>query len=283
MCCTLQPAVLTDTTVYAAEVRHPTEGLVHVVGYQNTAFSKPGQPNAMLLPIPALPGSVTQDNVVNAVGFKGILKEYAEAVTRLEPRRRSMSMNSLRSDGLDEVYGAKGFKVFESGSYTVVLAKSAKYLAEGAKEVPVNKRVAVSQVFANALEAIYPEWPIALCCFEGAVDEAEPLFWWYKPKNPEELLAPAIDAHDGNPPNLSNLVKRDHALAFASSESDRTEDYRLRNAIDYTVPTEHRWLFSARVCGVNLRGVTKNGDFTLPVTRVRRESVGSAHLVGLFT
>lgn len=281
MCCTIEPATLTNTKIYAAEVQHPTEGLVHVIGYQNEAFSIPGRPNAMLLPIPAVPGTVSQANLVNTETFKGILNKYNDAVTRLEPTLRSFSRSLGDVDGLTN-YGAKGFTIFESGSYTVVLASSGKYLSDGAKEVPEAKRVVIPQTFADGLEAMYPNWPIALCCFVGAVEKAEPILWWYKPSNPEELLAPGIDAHDGGLPNLTKDVQRDHTLAFASSESDRDDDRILRTFIDTSVPAEHRWMFSAKVCGVKLTYETQNGDFTLPVSRIRSKAAGDAHLVEMF-
>lgn len=279
MCCTAQPAVLTNTTIYAAEAMHPTEGLVHVVGYQNKAHSI--GPNAMMLPIPAVPGTVTPANLVNAASFKDILNEYSEAVERLKPRFRGFS-KGLLNGGNDDLLGSAGFTVFESGSYTVVLAKSSKFLAEGVKGVPDSKRPNISEAFADILETIYPETPIALCCFQGNLDNPEPLFWWYKPKNPEELTAPALDAHDGGTPRLNTKVRRDHTLAFASSESDRQEDYHLARYISGYVPQEHQWMFSAKVCGRQITHQTDNGDFLLSVRRARIAASGGSWLGDLF-
>ena len=50
----------------------------------------------------------------------------------------------------------------------------------------------------------------ALCCFAGNIGRAQPLLWWYKPTDPDYLVAPGLDAHDGNAPKLGSFVDVDH-------------------------------------------------------------------------
>ncbi len=266
MCLTLEPATLSNTIIYAAEVMHDA-GLRHVIGYQNSVRSRSGGPNAMLLPFPA-EGRVGRENLVNGEKFKDILECYETAVERLRPRSRSRNLTKGFSDGA--LLGAvASFEVFESGSYTIALAERADGLIPALAEIPVEKRPALTKPFVDALGELYPDWPIALCCFNGSMDEPEPLFWWFKPRFPEVLFAPAIDAHDGRPPSLEHQVQRDHTLAFASYASGRSVDTTLQYAIERKVPEEHRWLFDAHVCGRKFQGASPNGDFVQNLNKVR--------------
>ncbi len=268
MCMSISEAIFRNTTIYSAEVQR-SDGLAHVLGYQNTAVSY--GPNAMLLPFPA-EGKVTRDNLVNGAGFKDILKVYQKAVKRLDPNvriSRSFSDDRLGSAGPAT---AKSFTVFESGSYTVALCDKPSALGLALKEVPEYRRPNIPYPFLVELTRLYPDWPIALCCFNNSEFEAEPLFWWYKPRFPEVLFAPAIDAHNGKPPQLDIMVERDHSLAFASYASDRPIDPQVMSAIEQ-VPFEHRWLFDPRVSGRIIKGKTGNGDFAVPVNKVRDKDI----------
>lgn len=269
MCCTLEPARLSKTRIYAAEVMR-NDGLAHVIGYQNAVAGMPG-PNAMLLPFPA-EGRVSRDNLVNGEKFKSILGAYDDAVEALRPRRLSRA-RSFSKGVLLGSYDDSDYEVFESGSYTIALAQKADALIPAVLEVPEARRPVVHPKFVEALGKLYPEWPIALCCFEGTMEGPEPLFWWFRPRFPEVLFAPAIDAHDGEPPKLDAHVRRDHMLAFASYASRRPINTTLQGEIERQVPPEHRWLFDPRVCGRKFDGVTHNGDFVYDLDTVRDEKV----------
>lgn len=268
MCCTLEEAQISNTVIYAGDTRHPTEGLVHVIGYQNRISSE--GVNAMLLPFPA-EGKVGRQNLVNGQAFKDILTAYGDAVERLRPQMLGDDMLRSAFDD-DQPIGcaaASSFEVFESGSYTIFLADNVGSLGLALKEdTRYRDQLKIPYRFLLSLKEMYPNWPMALCCFEGRMDAPEPLFWWYHPRHPNLLFAPAIDAHDGNPPKLGQIVHRQHTLAFASHEGreiDPTLDYAIVN----TVPTDHRWMFSARVCGTVLDMPTQNGDFVCDMSYVR--------------
>lgn len=266
MCMTTRPAHLSNTIIYAAEAQRLGE-VVHVIGYQNKARSM--GPNAMILPIPA-DGPLGPENVVDTRKFKNILTAYDKAIERLRPKRLTRSSKSF---GHDNLLGSRGFQVFESGSYTIALADNPSSIRAALDQVPANKRIDISDAFLDGLGKLYKDWPLAVCCFDGNLEAPEPLLWWFKPRFSRVLFAPAIDAHDGNPPDPAVQVKRDHTLAFASYRSNRPhDDWGLIDEIQ-KVPAEHQWMFLPSVVGTKVLQPTGNGDFSLPVSAVLDERV----------
>jgi hypothetical protein len=266
MCITLQPALLSSTFIYGAEVEHDGK-VVHVLGYQNKVSNSKG-PNAMVLPFPAL-GKVGPENLVNGEPFKGILSAYDKAIQRLQPQTKGLRELKLPRET------SNGFEVFQSGSYTIALVEQVSWLPIAIRKIPITVRPRISPRFVTALIQLYPHWPIALCCFNGDMSEPEPLFWWYEPRFKDRLFAPAIDAHDGDPPNLEAAVHRSHTIAFASHASKRKPDADLAHEIYHQVPAAHQWMFNARVCGRMVHGKTKNGDFVYPLSGVRDPKINS--------
>jgi len=275
MCCVVEANVdLSNTVIYAAEVQHPTQGLVHVIGYQNNLEARSFGPNAMILPIPA--ESVGQENVIDATAFKDILRDYRASVEAMKPKFRSEYLGMMKGGDFLQNSSDDDLQVFESGSYTVVLAQSAASLQKGLSQVPVNKRPNIPETFLTSLAQLYPRWPIAICCFEmkRSAVAAEPVFFWYKPQAGYEgaLFAPGIDAHDGNPPNLKRQVWRDHTLIFGSVKA---EGIRKAPGLSFdSVPEENRWMFTDAVLGTFMQDRnTKNGDFVMPLSKVMDKTV----------
>lgn len=277
MCITTEPARLSNTIIYAAEVQKRVLGevgrwtgeVVHVIGYQNKANSAPGRPNAMILPLPSAE-PLGPANIIDTRKFKNILGSYDKAIERLNPKRRDTRSRGFGTDG---VTLSKGFQVFESGSYTVALADRPVTMRLALDHVPEEKRPEIPGSFLAGLGQLYADWPIAICCFKGNLEAPEPLLWWFKPRFPHALFAPAIDAHDGNPPDPNVQVDRDHTLAFASYRSQRANDERLINDIQRDVPAEFQWLFAPSIVGTKIEGRTGNGDFSLPVSAILDDRV----------
>lgn len=267
MCMTTRPARLSKTVIYAAEVQRDGD-VFHVIGYQNRA--KSSGPNAMILPLPAAE-ALGPANVIDTRKFKGILTSYDKAIERLRPRDRN---DDRLGFGGDRVLrrSSKGFQVFESGSYTIALAENPHSMRLALNDVPPSKRPEIPGNFLADLSQLYKDWPMAVCCFNGDLEAPEPLLWWFKPRFSHALFAPAIDAHDGNPPDPAVQVQRDHTLAFASYRSNRPHDRRLLDAIQM-VPAEHQWLFLPSVIGTKVERPTGNGDFSLPVSAIFDEQV----------
>lgn len=268
MCITRFPARLSNTIIYAAEAQRNGE-VFHVIGYQNEVKAK-GEPNAMILPLPAA-GPLGPENVVDTRKFRDILGAYDKAVERLRPRSRSLSRGV---DSLTAGVAGRGFQVFESGSYTIALAEKPSAMRLALSKVPAEKRPEIPVSFLASLSHLYKDWPIAICCFAGSLKSPEPLLWWFKPRFDRVLFAPAIDAHDGNPPDPNVRVERDHTLAFASYRSHRAHDHALIEDIA-EVPLEHQWMFLPSVVGTKIERMTGNGDFSLPISAVLDEQVAA--------
>jgi hypothetical protein len=272
MCCVIESnAVLSNTTIYAARVRHPDGERVHVLGYQNSVSLTSAAPNAMILPVPTA-DLLGPENLVDARPFSGILNSYRRAVVDMKPRTRSFS----ETKGGDMLGVAAGsHRVFQSGSYTVASATSAAGLAMAVKEVPAAVRPTIPYPFLASLSRMYPGWSFIACCFSGEDFEdraLDPVILWYRPLpgREEKLFAPAIDAHDGNPPDLSAFVGRDHTLAFGDSDA---ESFRNAPNMEYAigkVPVDHRWMFTKAIVGSVLGDArtTHNGDFVMPASMV---------------
>ncbi len=256
MCCTLGLAKLTKTVLYAAEAKVNGK-YVHVLGYQNQAENLTQGPNAMILPFPAAE-SMGSTNVVDTSKCQKILTNYASAVKPL-------------TRGGDSLYASKGamksIQVFDTGNYTVVLADDANDIPSALNQVPVSKRPRINDAVFNAYSKWYPNQPIALCCFEqGAKTAPEPMLWYYVPKDPTRLFAPALDAHDGNPPDLNQKVKVDTAVIFGSACDPISYQYASGVLFQDKVPDNVRPFLASRVWGHHIDNRLENGDFSLLIS-----------------
>ncbi|WP_437927876.1 hypothetical protein WMF37_01175 [Sorangium sp. So ce291] len=253
MCCTFSPARLSSTLLYAGDAQR--NGLyVHVLAYQNTASTS--GPNAMILPIPAT--RLGPENAVDTRPFRTFLEDIREA-TRVPAAR-----------GYGPSFGApRGSRpvVFDVGSYTVVLAESPRAVLAALGAVPEDKRPAINDRMLQAFEIYYPGWPVAVCCWNGDL-QPEPLLWWYEPRFPEWLFAPALDAHDGDPPDLQAAVQVDHHLAFGSALRPEGQPVRYRDDAG-----SYRPLLPSSVRGAELHVQMSNGDFW-----ARRDQIGGPAL-----
>ncbi len=217
MCVSLGPARFSGTIVYAGEVSALG---VHVLGYQNSVRNvrhplarilgrwRPGPTgNAMLLHFPAAE-PMTEANLLDTRDCPRILDDMARALTPPPPPDES----DLRSLG-----GMADAVVFTRGIYDVVLARDARYVPEALERVRPDKRPPLADAIFRAYSEWFPEWPVALCCFSNLERlRAEPLLWWYRPRNPAVLFAPALDAHDGRPPDPDEHVPADHTVILGS-------------------------------------------------------------------
>src|SRR5687768_9616408 len=110
------------------------------------------------------------------------------------------------------------FRFEAAGIYTVFLAQDARDIPAALDQVPPSKQPALNPALFDTYSEWYPDWTIALCCFNNNEPKiADPLLWWYKPMFPEELFLPALDWHTGDVPNLDANVYVDHVLAVGSN------------------------------------------------------------------
>lgn len=283
MCCTLEPAHLSETILLAHETTHPETGrVIHVAGYQNKAQSYTtnllSQPrgsfqsiyprelrvpaNAMILPFPSRV-QMGPENVLDTRKARHIMADYARAI---EPPRLTRGTKG-RSDGM--MFAAAAVEVFESGSYHIALARDASAIPSALDRVPEEKRPRVNQDIFDAYAKFYPahSWQLALCCWAGTVD-AEPMLWWYEPNDPDYLFFPALDAHDGRPPKLGIQVPTDHSLVIGTSKQYENVPFHQVYFQD-NVPEDLRPFLPTRVNGIEHHGSQHNGDWRFAVANFR--------------
>lgn len=255
MCCTTEPSRMSQTIVYGAEILQ--DGAIkHVMAYQNNAENLGTGPNAMLLPIPsAHPLDATA--ALDLTAAPRLLKDYAEW---FQPRSRGMKSYGYRGDDADELH------VFNTGSYTVVLAQNAAAIPSALSRVPTNRRPAVKQAIFDAYAQFYPGWSVALACYDGTI-EAEPIGFVYEPRDLSTLFLPGLDGHDGQPPRLGTKVERDHTLIWASASMKNGS----RIARSNPVPAHLAPYFPDMAGGRKLSGNTPNGDFHVDISRMSGE------------
>lgn len=249
MCCTFTESKMSNTRIYVGEAQRQGK-LVHVLAYQNSAVSN--KPNAMVLPFPTS-AKMGQENAIDTSKFKNFLEDISNASKHITKSagRRSMT---LGSDGFDDDSRAE---VFDSGSYTIVLATNVWQIPEALSRVPAEKRPNVTSEFLIGYNELYPEQPIAVCCWNGAI-EAEPLMWWYEPRNGATLFIPTMDAHDGKAPKVGARVDVDHLLSVGSTNGNMGDPVKYSQAKN--IPDAVKELLPTNVHGKQLMGRIENGD-----------------------
>ncbi len=271
-CCSLAPARFTKTRGWVGEAQKDGK-LVHILAYGNSVqnlagnlFSNRG--NAMFLPIPAQPGSMTDKNLLDMSKGVHVLEDMERAC--VESSQALSATFSLSARPAPKV------QVFEHGVYTVVLAQHASDIPAALSRVPERKRPALNQNIFSAYEKWYPNWTFALCCFDNKDEQlAEPMLWWYQPKHTNLLFFPALDAHTGDVPKITERVDVDHFLAASSPKLDTTgvlpdADRRKVDYSDSNLPADVKALLPKNVIGGKFKNRMYNGDFAFSANEVRK-------------
>ncbi len=207
----------------------------------------------MLLHFPAVEGSMTQMNVVDTESCPHILTDMVAAAFP-QPASMDTLVQSLAPDTVE---------VFESGIYTVVLATDATAIPGALDQVPKPKRPALNDRLFDWYSEQFPGWPVALCCFANRdARRATPMLWWYEPRFPGCLFAPAIDSHTCGVPDLNHSVDVDHRVVFGIPAGG------LGAPVGYSdrLPEPVRALLPFHVTGVTYVGARlPNADFVVSV------------------
>jgi len=251
MCITFSPAELSNTILLAHSITLG-ERKVNVLGYQNKASS--AGPCAMILPIP----SKEDMSAANCIDMSACPKLFAGYAELVQPRSR----------GGGDTKGARslsfGVEVFNSGSYTVVLARNASEIPAALDQVPVLRRPEMNQALCEAMERWYPGYWFALCCWDGTI-EAEPMLWWYEPLPAFEdnHFLPGLDGHDGGIPDIhQKSVPVDHTIVVGRPQARL--DFGNALHLLLSVPeAQRRWL-PDHVTGDVFKSQMRNGDWVLP-------------------
>jgi len=266
-CCSLQPARFSNTHGLAAEAQHNGK-TVHLLGYQNTAVNMAdgGKANALFLPIPAKPGTMTHVNILNTTSSPGLFDDLEAALPR--PPERGLIMSTMATSGTI----APPPEVFEHDIYTIVLASDPSQIPAALSQVRPERRPSLNPAIFQAYGKWYKGWTFALCCFNTRQQtEAKPMLWWYEPLNPDRLFFPALDAHTGNPPDLTKMVDVDHDIFFGSDKMTKGYPVSYR---DVTMSSELKQLLPKKICGSRISSPMINGDFYVDTISLRNGSYG---------
>ena len=247
-------AELSGTFLYCGRRNHPRHGWIDVLGYQNTVVNLASGPNAMLLHLPAR--RMTSSQFVPVGDCDAFLRDMVEAV---RPRSRGMAAVASVMTDTDSVT----VEVFDHDIYTVVLASDARAVPGALEQVEPRKRPALNAALFEFYAAQFPDYPIAVCCFDNAeAEQAKPLLLWYEPLDDARLVVPALDCHSGAVPDLDAEVDVDHWVLFGT---DATElpSWGAPVAYSQTPAPELREFLPACVVGRYYGGRMPNGDFAI--------------------
>ena len=253
MCISTGEAEFSGTMVYCGRQHHPVHGLIHVMGYQNTAVNLAGGPNAMLLHLPTR--HLTPRNFLSAGRTGDVLRRMVAAVEPLTAEVEDMVWMSAEPPPV---------QVFDHDVYTVLLAADPTMIPAALHQVPPHRRPNLAPDLLHFCAEHFPDHTIAVCCFDNAdAQHAKPLLLWYSPIDPDQLTVPALDSHTGAAPDLDATVPVDHWVLLSTDQapSDWGEpvDYpkNMRHSLRSFLPTN----VVGRHYGQGQ--VLPNGDFTI--------------------
>ncbi|MFJ9813706.1 hypothetical protein ACIRU3_00295 [Streptomyces sp. NPDC101151] len=209
MCISTGEAAFSGTILYCGRQQHPLHGLVHVMGYQNTAVNLSDGPNAMLLHLPAR--RLTSEHFISAGRSADVLHRMVAAVETGE----------AQDDGIAWMEASpRSVQVFEHDVYTVLLAADPTLIPAALAQVPPRRRPALDPALLGFYADHFPEHTIAVCCFDNAdAQHAKPLLAWYPPLDPDRLVLPALDSHTGRAPDLNTAVPVDHWVLLSTDQA----------------------------------------------------------------
>ncbi|MEU5122894.1 hypothetical protein [Streptomyces asoensis] len=254
MCISTGEAAFSGTIVYCGRQHHPVHGLIHVLGYQNTAVNLADGPNAMLLHLPARQ-RLTPGNFVSAGRTGDVLRRMVDAVAPV----------AVATDGIAWMSAEpQSVQVFDHDVYTVLLAADPTAVTAALRRVPPHRRPDLDPELLRFYADHFPDHTIALCCFGNAdAQDAKPLLLWYPPLDPDRLTLPALDSHTGAAPDLDAAVSVDHWVLFSTDQAPEG----WGEPVDYPGTMRHslRAFLPATVMGDYYGDEQKllNGDFTI--------------------
>jgi hypothetical protein len=216
-----------DTILLGLEVRNSHGEVEHICGYYNTVTTNNKVPdhkdfgwdvetpaeegdfgwriaapalkkgNAMLIAIPAEPGTVSEQSLIAVSSFAHFMQDYKRAIVPPPPMRRSRSMSLGMTKGPDAPIVVKGF---DNGTYDVIIATSARTIKNALARVDADKRPELNDTLYGQLDIVYPGFTFVLFCFsEADAAQAGCALVRYKPmrQSAHMLFLPGLDGHNG--------------------------------------------------------------------------------------
>ncbi|MGW2328356.1 hypothetical protein ACWC5C_21690 [Streptomyces sp. NPDC001700] len=253
MCISTGEAAFSGTIVYCGRQHHPVHGLIHVLGYQNTAVNLADGPNAMLLHLPTR--QLTPGHFLSAGRTGDVLRRMVAAVESATAADDGMAWMSAEPQPV---------QVFDHDVYTVLLAADPTLIPTALHQVPWRRRPRLDPHLLRFYADHFPDHTIAVCCFDNAdARRAKPLLLWYPPLDPDQLTVPALDSHTGAAPDLDAGVPVDHWVLLSTDQAPAG----WGEPVDYPPAMRHnlRTFLPTAVMGRYYgEGQTlPNGDFTI--------------------
>jgi len=172
--------------------------------------------NAMLIALPAQPGTVHGDNLIPVSSYPSLFLDYARSLVPPRPRMRG----GLLGGGLPK--GVEVVSDFDGGVYDVVIADSAAKIVEAIAAVAPAKRPQVNPDLYAQLDKLYPNWTFLLFCFsEATAAQAGSALVHYTPMDAysDLLYLPGLDGHNGM--IETGKVALDHTILLDSYKTRR--------------------------------------------------------------
>ncbi len=274
-----------DTILLGLEIQTP-DGVEHVCGYYNkvVAAAAPtpdfgwnvGAPrtagdfgwhvtpptikagNAMLIAIPAIPGSVNASNLVAVSRTPHILEDYKTAVA--QPEGGLLLGGSRAAMSFSKGIVPTVVKGFDGGTYDVVIAPTATSIATVLSQVDAAKRPTLNEDLYAKLDLLYPGFTFVLFCFaESDSAKAGCAVVKYKPMPAWShlLYLPGLDGHNGSVE--TGEVELSHTLAVGSYRMQRGAGQH----VDFSDGDVNNKIFLNQVIGrvIEKGTVAPQGDF----------------------
>lgn len=256
MCVSIEKAAFSGTIIYIGEVE--VDGKVlNVLGYGNKAKNLSESPNAMLLHFPAK-NNLSKESILDMSECDDILDVMKDTTDTGDFMGMSRGVSFSTPKSVEFV---------QHGIYDILISRNAKDIPSALEQISPEKRPRLKPELFDFYAETFPDWAIALCCFNNKdTSGSDPLFWWYEPKEEiDYFVFPAIDAHDGGLPNLDIQVDRDQYLVFGSYQMG--ENIGFSNWIKDELPEAVKPFITNQIVGVQIpnRGgkLRTNGDFVV--------------------
>lgn len=128
------------------------------------------------------------------------------------------------------------------------------------------ERPVISTRFLMWFAQHFKSQPLAICCWSGSLADIEPLLWWYEPSDWKQFYIPTLDAHDGNPPDMTKKVDTDHVISVGSTLYPTGRQVHYENRPKFGPAMN---LLPSKVHGYRPAQVEPNADTYVKVADVR--------------
>jgi hypothetical protein len=224
--------------------------------------------NAMLLAVPAAPGTLGPSSLIPLAAYPHILRDFANTIMI----GVSLSVGSGSADDGDAVVVSG----YDAGLYDVVIASNAAAIAQAltSGKVSPSKTPVLNQVMYDQLDKLYPGFSFLLFCFDpkdsgkvgGVMVQYTPMVG-----SEEIIFLPGLDGHNGS--IETGMVALDHTIIVGS--------YRMEDG-NGSVPwftdrgaAENLPQLNCEVIGMSIAAGTMvpQGDFVVSIEEVCQGTV----------